>query len=458
MKNNFIFLILILFTCSSNAFSTHLRGGFIQIVQEDYGSSKFQILITIYTTTGSEVPFGGGFLDFGDGTEPLIISESNTTKLNTGPGVATYVISHHYSTHGKYLVSYAESNRNAGIQNITASHNEKFHVETEFIIDPSLGMIVNTSKPHLSLFNSFGHNDTNYLGLTMIKPDDEVIFTYHLAHPKSGRGQRVEEYIWANHISINPVSGLFKWDLTKEEENFDFSNIGSEPAEFSFAVIVRQYKKINGEYFALGYTLMDFQVIVTSYSNPINVSEEPASITVANGNSIDFNLIFTSSYTINLHTSTDLPVGSYLISKDSSFSSETKSMSLNVRLENNNQQFNGPYFFIARGKAENRLKDKVITVFFHEEYIYPDEIITSSKKLIDLRISVYPIPTERLVKFNFHTSDKLNLQIYSSEGKKIIDQKISSGESIEFNQSGIYIYLLMSEKTLIKSGKIVVGN
>ncbi|MEQ8424924.1 MAG: gliding motility-associated C-terminal domain-containing protein, partial [Cyclobacteriaceae bacterium] len=122
--------------------ATHLRAGEITIQRLSCTSLTFRICITVYTNTGSDIKFGEGLLDFGDGSKPhqTPIVE-NTLRPDLGPEVATvtYCINHTFGGPGKYTISYLEPNRNAGILNMINSVDTRFYLETVINIDPFLG-------------------------------------------------------------------------------------------------------------------------------------------------------------------------------------------------------------------------------------------------------------------------------------------------------------------------------
>lgn len=66
-----LYAIVILCLTGHGLFATHLRAGYISYRQIQ--GNKFEITITGYTNTTSEVLFGEGVLDFGDGSDPFVL-------------------------------------------------------------------------------------------------------------------------------------------------------------------------------------------------------------------------------------------------------------------------------------------------------------------------------------------------------------------------------------------------
>src|SRR5882672_6402890 len=141
IRNTVLFVLLVLFA-SFSAQATHLRAGEITIRRESCNSLTFIITITVYTNTGSEIKFGDGVLDFGDGSNPFTTpTVDNTLRPDLGPNIGTvsYSTSHTYSGPGRYVISYLEPNRNAGILNMFNSVETRFYMESTISIDPFLG-------------------------------------------------------------------------------------------------------------------------------------------------------------------------------------------------------------------------------------------------------------------------------------------------------------------------------
>ena len=75
LKKGFILIILFL-KISFDIFSTHIRAGEIIATRISSTSLTYEFTIIGYTDTGSEVEFGGGKFDFGDGNEIEVLDES----------------------------------------------------------------------------------------------------------------------------------------------------------------------------------------------------------------------------------------------------------------------------------------------------------------------------------------------------------------------------------------------
>ena len=65
--SGFLFLLLLLFA-NLRAIATHIRAGEITAELIDCTANLYRFTITGYTDTGSTVKFGGGEINFGDGS------------------------------------------------------------------------------------------------------------------------------------------------------------------------------------------------------------------------------------------------------------------------------------------------------------------------------------------------------------------------------------------------------
>src|SRR4051812_13143387 len=120
IKYILIGFILIVGTIHS-AQATHLRAGEIIVERKNCTSLTFTITINAYTNTESPIRFGDGVLTFGDGSEPFRTpTVENTLRPDLGPsiGLVSYSRTHTFPGPGRYVISYLEPNRNAGILNM----------------------------------------------------------------------------------------------------------------------------------------------------------------------------------------------------------------------------------------------------------------------------------------------------------------------------------------------------
>ena len=188
-----------------------------------------------YTDTGSQVPFGGGNLDFGDGTEgPLEIFSDFQQERDLGDEIRynLWEFTHTFQGPGTYVVRYDERNRNDGVLNMSNSVDTPFYIETQITIDPFLGL--NNTPVFLvppvdrgCVGVAFFHNPGAY------DPDGDSL-SYHITIPKQSFERDVNNYLDPNDpsfyenflsgneeqnglptFSINSLTGNLEWDAPR---------------------------------------------------------------------------------------------------------------------------------------------------------------------------------------------------------------------------------------------------
>lgn len=274
-----LLLLGVVFFAPVISWATHLRAGEITVERLNCTSLTFRICITVYTNTGSEIKFGDGDLDFGDGSMPHVTpSIDNTKRPDLGPNVGTvkYCIDHTYSGPGKYIISYGENNRNGGILNLFNSVETKFYVETVINIDPLLGC---SNSPRLLVppidkactGAAWYHNPGAY------DPDGDSL-SFELAIPMKDEGQLVNGYRPPNTkefydkigldygtsnenqdgpptFSINATTGTLIWDAP------------GAPGEYNISFLIKEWRKLGTSWILLGYVTRDMQIVVEDCNN-----------------------------------------------------------------------------------------------------------------------------------------------------------------------------------------------
>ncbi|HEX8040089.1 MAG TPA: gliding motility-associated C-terminal domain-containing protein, partial [Chryseosolibacter sp.] len=298
----FLSLVLIL-VISYSAFATHLRAGEITVERVNCSSLTFRITVTVFTNTiNTNVLFGGedDWLDFGDGNRMLVPETDNTPRPDLGEGIATasFTITHTYSGNGKYVISYSEPNRNAGVLNMDGSVNTRFYIETLLIIDPFLGC---NNSPKLLVPPidrackgiAWFHNPGAY------DPDGDSL-SYELVIPFRDNNTTVvnykdpadpkfyTDYQTANENAsgppsflINPIDGTLTWDAP--------GAIG----EYNIAFVIREWRLVNGIWVSIGFVRRDMQIIVDDCENERPELEVPEDVCVEAGSVLDATILGT---------------------------------------------------------------------------------------------------------------------------------------------------------------------
>ena len=285
--------------------ATHLRAGEITVQRVSCTSRDYIICITVYTNTGSDIRFGNGDLDFGDGSKPHVTKEiENTLRPDLGPNVGTvkYCINHTYAGPGKYIISYGENNRNAGILNITNSVETKFYVETVINIDPLLGC---SNSPQLLVPPidkactgvAWYHNpgaydpDGDSLSFEMsvpMKDEGQLVNGYRAPNVKEFYDKVNIDYGTANEdqngsptFSIDAITGTILWDAP------------GAPGEYNISFLIKEWRKIADTWVLLGYVTRDMQIVVEDCDNERPELEVPEDICVEAGTLITQNIFAT---------------------------------------------------------------------------------------------------------------------------------------------------------------------
>lgn len=281
----------------SNA--THLRAGEITIQRLSCTSLTFRICITVYTNTGSDIKFGEGLLDYGDGSQPHTTPiVENTLRPDLGPEIATvtYCIDHTYGGPGKYTISYLEPNRNAGILNMINSVETRFYLETEINIDPFLGCS-NTPRLLVPPIDKACTGAAWFHNPGAFDPDGDSI-SYEFAIPKKEKDQFVNGYRDPNAQEFYSLNGLNYSTANENGDGPPTFSIDSQtgtivwdapgaPGEYNIAFLIKEWRKVQGTWIQLGYVTRDMQIIVEDCNNQRPELVVPNDICVEAGTIID---------------------------------------------------------------------------------------------------------------------------------------------------------------------------
>ncbi len=273
-------LLLVIF-CHTQLNATHIRAGEITATLISCQNYTYRFAITGYTDTGSDVQFGGGEINYGDGSpvETFPTGDPDVFQdLGEERALNIFYKEHTFPGPGTYKISFREFNRNEGIANMDNSVNTPFYIETVIIIDPFLGcnntpLLLNPPIDEGCIGVSFFHNagaidrdgDSISYEFTIPKQDQNipvVNYSFPNDHDILMYNAQNEEKTGPATFTIDPLTGDIIWDAPGGE------------GEYNLAFKVIEWRKIQGEWFQLGYVTRDMQVIVTDCEN------EPPEITV----------------------------------------------------------------------------------------------------------------------------------------------------------------------------------
>ncbi len=269
--------------------ATHLRAGEIT-ARRLCPTREFEITITVYTDIGPNITarFGGGLLDFGDGSDPVEVPIiENPVDLGNDVGFNQFVIRHTYPANGQFTISYTEPNRNEGILNMSNSINTMFHLETKIFIEVSIGcndtpVLLVPPIDRGCVGSTFFHNPGAF------DPDGDSI-SYEFVIPKREAGLDVFDYVFPQEVP--PVGtnedGTGPATLNLRTDNGDIIwDAPALPGEYNIAFIVTEWRKINGITFQLGSVTRDMQIIIEDCDNERPELMVPADVCIVAGDTV----------------------------------------------------------------------------------------------------------------------------------------------------------------------------
>ena len=275
----------------SQAFATHIRAGEITAERVSIQTLTYKITVVGYTDTRSSVEFGPGFINFGDGREVSLNTESDfqlVEALGNQIEKNTFVIEHTFQGPGRYTIWFREFNRNDLTLNMDNSVETPFYVETQIIIDPFIGV---NNSPVLTIppvdngavNRRFIHNPGAF------DPDGDSL-SYSLDIPKQNFQRPVNNYrspaspeFSFNRedgspnpfLTVDPLTGDLVWDAP------------GLAGQYNVAFRINEYRRIAGEWQLIGYVVRDMQIIIENSNNNRPVLILPDDLCVVAGTKIE---------------------------------------------------------------------------------------------------------------------------------------------------------------------------
>jgi gliding motility-associated-like protein len=271
LKIYFILFSIAFFSSLNLTWATHIRAGEIIAERISVQTLTYRITVVGYTDTRSSVTFGPGRINFGDGREEQLNTKSDFSLVeDLGDLIEknTFVITHTFQGPGKYKIRFLEFNRNDLTLNMNNSVDTPFYVETEITIDPFIGV---NNSPVLTIPPvDNGAVNVRYIHNPGAYDPDGDSLSYRIEIPKQGFERVVNNY-------RDPASAEFS--KTKED--------GTGPAfmrvdaifgdlvwdapgtagQYSVAMRITEWRKIDGKYVEIGYVVRDMQIIIENSKN-----------------------------------------------------------------------------------------------------------------------------------------------------------------------------------------------
>src|SRR5690554_2377593 len=274
MKFRCSFLLLLsvgFFLSFQQASATHIRAGEIIAERISVQTLTYRITVVGYTDTRSSVIFGPGIIDFGDGREVSLNTESDVATVEPlGNQVEknTFIVTHTYQGPGTYTIRFQEMNRNDHTLNMDQSVDTPFYIETSITIDPFIGV---NNSPVLTIppVDNGAVNQTYFHNPGAYDPDGDSL-AYVMDVPKRAYQRPVNDY-------RSPASGEFSFS-TQDGDAEPFITldpltgdlIWDAPGiagQYNIAFRIEEWRKIDGEYQRIGYVVRDMQIIIENTDN-----------------------------------------------------------------------------------------------------------------------------------------------------------------------------------------------
>lgn len=284
----FIFTCLMFISFFSEMKATHIRAGEITAELISCQNYTYKFTLTGYTDLTSDVEFGGGEMDFGDGVKRTFEAGQPDYFQDLGDqrAINVFYSQHTFPGPGYYTISYREFNRNPDIVNMDNSVNTPFYIETVIIIDPFLGcnntpVLLNPPIDDACIGVTFLHNagavdaDGDSISYEFTTPRQDVgidVANYRLPddHDNDVYDAKNEAGTGSATFTLDQVTGDLVWDAPGGE------------GEYNCAFQVVEWRKIEGIWQKLGYVTRDMQIIVTDCDNePPEIEPPPDTCVVA---------------------------------------------------------------------------------------------------------------------------------------------------------------------------------
>ncbi len=254
-----------------SAWATHIRAGEIIAERISVQTLTYRVTVVGYTDTRSNVIFGPGTINFGDGREEVLNTESDFSLVESlGNQIEknTFVITHTFQGPGTYTIRFLEYNRNDLTLNMDNSVNTPFYVETQITIDPFIGV---NNSPVLTIPPvDNGAVNVRYIHNPGAYDPDGDSLAYEMDIPKQEFQRPVNNYrspadsefsfnqedgSTPAFLKLDPIYGDLVWDAP------------GTAGQFNIAFRIKEYRKLDGEWVQIGYVVRDMQIIIENSNN-----------------------------------------------------------------------------------------------------------------------------------------------------------------------------------------------
>lgn len=271
LKTYFGLFLIVFLAGMSSVYATHIRAGEIIAERISVQALTYRITVVGYTDTRSSVVFGPGTVNFGDGREVQLNTESDFSLVeDLGDQIEknTFVVTHTFQGPGVYTIRFQEFNRNDRTLNMDNSVDTPFYVETQITIDPFIGV---NNSPILTIPPvDNGAINVRYIHNPGAFDPDGDSLAYELDIPKQAfqrpvnnyRSPASEEFSFNQEdgsapafLTLDPVFGDLIWDAP------------GTAGQFNVAFRIKEYRKLDGVWEQIGYVVRDMQIIIENSNN-----------------------------------------------------------------------------------------------------------------------------------------------------------------------------------------------
>lgn len=291
--NRFLLTIILLFLGAS-AFATHNRAG--EITYRHLNGLTYEIKIVTCTKTSVIADREWLQINWGDIIgENLDSIQRDSIQFfqDVDAQRNVYIGVHTYSGPGLYTLSVLDPNRNDNINNIDNSVNIPFCIVSELLISPETGhnnsvILLNPPKEQACLNKLWIHNPGAY------DPDGDLI-TYQLIRP---RGENCEFIPW-REVDSDMEGYVFPDDETASPDDEFYINgqtgdvvwdVPTEAGEFNIAILIEEWRNINGTLIKVGSVVRDMQITVIICDNNPPIIEDLPDFCILIDNTLSFDV------------------------------------------------------------------------------------------------------------------------------------------------------------------------
>jgi len=284
------------------AMATHIRAGEIKVELINCQSMTYRISLIVYTNTLSNTQFGGGRLNWTQGSvvvpkfpNPTIISQT----LHIARAIFTQDVT--FTQEGTVMITYEEGHRNVGTLNIDNSlDDQNFFVDTQFEVSRSR---CNSSPAFLVPPVDEGCQSRVFVHNPGASDPNGDSLSFQLVTPKGNNGGDVKAYVDPNDskfytpvgidfnhanqdksgpptFAINPTSGLVTWDAP------------GAAGIYGIAIKVTEWKMdpVDSTWKFSGYAVRDMQISIQQCANQPPTLTAGSNLCVQAGETVSLNL------------------------------------------------------------------------------------------------------------------------------------------------------------------------